>query len=168
MVLLVSRAAINQEVIAWVGQQIGFELHAAVSLEEASRWLRGSVCLVTVVDSGWLETDPEAVDHLLCENPALVPVFPNLAVCGPERLVCEIKAALRRGEKERQRAVDCARREFSTHLKNSITAILLNCDLALQIPQLSDDAGKKLLLLHDLATKMRDQLEVQLGQAASA
>src|SRR5258706_2572709 len=153
MVLLVSRAAINQEVIAWVGQQIGFELHAAVSLEEASRWLRGSVCLVTVVDSGWLETDPEAVDHLLCENPALVPVFPNLAVCGPERLVCEIKAALRRGGEERQPAVDCARPEVSTPLQNSITAILLNFDLAPQISQLSHDPRKKMLPLHHLATQ---------------
>jgi hypothetical protein len=46
--------------------------------------------------------------------------------------------------------------------------MLLNCDLALQIPDLPDEAGKKLLLLHDLATKMRDQLEAQIGQAASA
>jgi hypothetical protein len=104
----------------------------------------------------------------LSENLALVPVFPNLAVCGPERLVCEIKAALRRGEKERQRAEDCARREFSIHLKNSLTAMLLNCDLAQQIPELPEEASKRLLLLRHLATKMRDQLEVQVGQAASA
>jgi hypothetical protein len=46
--------------------------------------------------------------------------------------------------------------------------MLLNCDLAQQIPELPDEASKKLLLLRHLATKMRDQLEVQVGQAASA
>jgi hypothetical protein len=143
-------------------------LHVTASLEDASHWLRSASCPVGVVDAGWLETDPKGVDRLLSENPALVPVFPNLAVCGTEHLVCEIKAALRRGEKERQRATDCARREFSIHLKNSLTAMLLDCDLALQIRDLPDEAAKKLLLLHDLATKMRDQLEVQIGQAASA
>jgi hypothetical protein len=168
MILLVSRASVSPEVVAWVSHEIGIGLHVSASLEEGSRWLRGANCAVAVVDAGWLETDPSAVDHLLSENPALLPVFPNLAVCGPERLACEIKAALRRGGRERQRASDCARRELWIHLKNSLTAMLLNCDLALQIPELPDEAAKKLLLLHDLATKMRDQLEVQGGQAASA
>jgi len=168
MILLVSRSALSPEVPAWVSQQTGIELRLTASLEEASRWLRGAVCAVGVIDAGWLETDPKAVDDLLSENPALLPVFPNLAVCGPERLVCEIKAALRRADKERQRATDSARREFSIHLKNSLTAILLNSDLALQIPDLPDEAAKKLLLLHDLATKMWDQLGVRVGQAASA
>ena len=168
MILLVSRVALGQEVGAWVSQQTGIALHSAETLEEASQWLRATVCPVAVIDAGFLETDLKAVDHLLGENPALVPVFPNLAVCGPERLVCEIKAALRRSEKERQRAEDYARREFSIHLKNSLTAMLLNCDLAQQIPGLPDEASKKLLLLRQLASKMRDQLEVQVGQAASA
>jgi len=168
MILLVSRVALSQEVAAWVSQQTGIALHSAATLEEASHWLRATACPVAVIDAGFLETDLKTVDRLLRENPALVPVFPNLAVCGPERLVCEIKAALRRGEKERQRAEDYARREFSIHLKNSLTAMLLNCDLAQQIPGLPDEASKKLLLLHHLATKMRDQLEVQVGQAASA
>jgi hypothetical protein len=150
MILLVSRAAasqprsqpINQKDVAWVSRETGIDLQVVTSLEDASRYARGASCPVAVVDAGWLETDPKGVDHLLAENPALVPVFPNLAVCGPERLVCEIKAALRRSEKERQRAADCARRELSVHLKNSLTAMLLHCDLALQIPDLPDEAAK--------------------------
>jgi hypothetical protein len=168
MILLVSRVALGQELAAWVSQQTGIALHSAATLEEASQWLHTAACPVAVIDAGFLETDLKAVDHLLSENPALVPVFPNLAVCGPERLVCEIKAALRRGEKERQRADDCARREFSVHLKNSLTAVLLNCDFAQQVPELPVEASEKLLLLHSLASKMRDQLEGQVGQAASA
>lgn len=172
MILLVCRAAQSQaitpEVVAALSRESGIDLHVVHSLEDASRWLRGSAGRVAVVDSGWLETDPKGVESLLAENPSLLPVFPNLAVCGPERLACEIKAALRRGENESRRATDSARREFSIPLKNSLTAMLLNCDLALQIPDLPDEAAKKLLLLHDLATKMRDELELQMSQATSA
>jgi len=49
-----------------------------------------------------------------------------------------------------------------------VTALLLNCDLALQLPNLPTEAGRRINLLHDLAAKMRDQLEVEVGQAASA
>ncbi len=168
MILFVSRTALSQEVTAWVSQETGIELQAVASLEQASRLLRGVSCRVAVVDVGLLETDPKGVDQLLSQNPAALPIFPNLAVCGPERLVCEIKAALRRGEKEGQRAADCARCEFRSSLKDSVTALLLNCDLALQIPDLPIAAGNRILLLHDLATKMRDLLEIDIGQAASA
>lgn len=168
MILFVSRAAISREDTAWVSQQTGIELCVAASLDEAFQMLHGARCRVVVVDAGLVEIDPKGVDQLLFENPAALPIFPNLAVCGPERLVCEIKAALRRGEKESQRAADCARREFRSDLKDSVTALLLNCDLTLQLPSLTIEIGRKINLLHDLATKMRDQLEIDLQQAVSA
>jgi hypothetical protein len=168
MILFVSRAVVSQEVTAWVHQETGIDLHVAASFEQASQLLRAAAYRVVVVDAGWLETDPKGVDQLLSQSPAALPIFPNLAVCGPERLVCEIKAALRRAEKEGHRAADCARREFRSSLKDSVTALLLNCDLALELPDLPNEAGRRILLLHDLATKMRNLLEIEMGQAASA
>ncbi len=168
MILFVSRAAVSREDTAWVSQETGMELRVAASLEEAFQVLQGVTCRVAVVDAGLVETEPKSVDQLLFENPAALPIFPNLAVCGPDRLVCEIKAALRRGEKESQRAADCARREFRSDLKDSVTALLLNCDLTLQLPSVPTEIARKIHLLHDLATKMRDQLEIDLRQAASA
>jgi hypothetical protein len=168
MILFVSRAAVSMEDTAWVSQETGMELRVAASPEEAFQMLRGAKCRVAVVDAGLVETDLQSIDQLLFENPATLPIFPNLAVCGPERLVCEIKAALRRGEKESQRAADRARQEFRSDLKDSVTALLLNCDLTLQLPSLPMEIARKINLLHDLATKMRDQLEIDLRQAASA
>jgi hypothetical protein len=148
--------------------EVALRLRVAASLEEASRMLHGKTCGVGVMDAGLVETDPKGVDHLLFEYPAALPNFPKLAVCSPERLVCEIKAALRRGKKEKQRATDCARQEFRSNLKDSVTALLLNCDLTLQLPDLPSEIGKKINLLRDLAARMRDQLEVDLREAASA
>jgi hypothetical protein len=86
MILLVSRAPISQKDVDWVSQETGIELHLVACLEDASHRMRGASCPVAVMDAGWLETDPKGVESLLAKNPALVPVFPNLAVCGPERL----------------------------------------------------------------------------------
>ena len=159
---------VSQETVAWIGLEAGMEMRLSSSLEEAAGWMRSTPYRIAVIDASLLETEGKAVDQLMRENPALVATFPNLAVSGPERLVQEIKAALRRNAKERQRAGDCARRELAIHLRNSLTAMLLNCDLALQAAGLPEEAAKKLLLLHDLATQMRDQLEIQVGHAASA
>src|SRR5882762_1827721 len=72
---------------------------------------------------------PKGVEPTFWQRLQPWPVFPqsscNLAVCRPDSLVCEVSAALRRGEKQRLRASDCARDEFSIHLKNSQTATLL-------------------------------------------
>jgi len=168
MILLVSRAAVSQGVIDGVVRETGMELRQANAVPDATVVLGDSPCRVAVVDSGLLETNPKAIDRLLYEVPSAVPIFPNLAVCGQERLVSEIKAALRRGEKESQRAHDHARRELRSSLKDSVTAFLLTCDLALQVPDLPNEAGRRILLLHDLAMKMRDLLEIEVGQAASA
>jgi hypothetical protein len=168
MILLVSRVAVSQDDTARLSQETGMELRAAESVEQAFQIVRGTVCQVAVVDAGFVETDPKGVDALLFESVSAVPIFPNLAVCGLERLAAEIKAALRRGEKERLRAGDCARTEFRSDLKDTVTALLLNCDLAFQIPELSPEAAKKIYLLHELASKMRDQLESDVQQAASA
>ncbi len=168
MILLVSRVAVSRDDTARLSLETGMEVRAAGSVEEAHDVLRGAPCRVAVVDAGFVETNPKGVDELLFECALAVPVFPNLAVCGPERLAAEIKAALRRDEKEKQRAGDCARNEFRSNLKDTVTALLLNCDLASQIPDLPSEAAKKLRLLHELASKMRDQLEADVRQAASA
>jgi hypothetical protein len=168
MILIVSRAELSREDTVRLTQETGMEVRGTGSVEQAFEVLRGVVCRVAVIDAGFLETNPKGVDALLFESIPAVPIFPNLAVCGPERLVAEIKAALRRGEKEKQRADDCARNEFRSAMKDSVTAILLNCDLASQIPGLPPEAAQKLALLHQLAGKMRDQLEADVRQAASA
>lgn len=168
MILLVSRVAVSRDDTLRLSQETGMEIRSAESVEQAFQILRGTVCRVAVVDAGFLEINAQGVDALLFETSSAVPIFPNLAVCGSERLAAEIKAALRRGDKERQKASDWVRGEFRSDLKDTVTALLLNCDLAFQIPNLPPEATRKLRLLHDLAGKMRDQLETEVGQAASA
>ena len=168
MIMLVSRVAVSRDDTLRLSQETGMEIRTAESVEQAFQVLRGAICRVVVVDAGFVETNPKGVDALLFESTSAVPIFPNLAVCGSERLAAEIKAALRRGDKERQKASDWVRSEFRSDLKDTVTALLLNCDLAFQIPDLPPEAAKKLRLLHELAGKMRDQLETDVRHAASA
>ena len=168
MILLVGRAPVSPEELAWVSRETGMELYQALTLQEASERLRGAPCRIVVLDSGLLETEAKGIDRLLAEIPSTPPIFPNLAICGPERLVCEIKAALRRSALESERAHEQARTELRSHLKDCVTAFLLTCDLALQASDLPNQVGQRILLLHDLATKMRELLGIEIGQATSA
>ena len=167
MILFVGRAPVSPEELTWVSLETGMELYQAATLQEASERLRGAPCRTAVLDSGLLETDPKGVDRVLAEIPS-TPIFPNLAICGPERLVCEIKAALRRSSQESQRAHEHARTELRSDLEDCVTTFLLTCELALQVPDLPNQVGQRILLLHNLATTMRALLGIEIGQATSA
>jgi hypothetical protein len=43
-------------------------------------------------------------------------------------------------------------------LKESVTAILLSCDLVLSAKEVPSPAADKIQLIHDLATQMRSKL----------
>jgi hypothetical protein len=168
MILLLSRLLLRQEQVTWIARETRMEVRQSGSAEKSLAHLGESNCRVVVVDSGILETESKAVDRLLGELPWAVPIFPNLAVCGAERLADEIRFALRRCEKENQRACESARRELRCSFSDSVTAFLLTCDLALQESGLPFALGQKILRLHELASKMRDQLEIEVGRGASA
>jgi hypothetical protein len=72
--------------------------------------------------------------------------------------VCEVKAALRRREEESQRAEQAARAEFARHLRDSVTAFLLQCELALQGTVPREEVDAKIRLLQGLALQMRERL----------
>jgi hypothetical protein len=47
-----------------------------------------------------------------------------------------------------------------SELKESVTALLLSCDLALAIPGVPTPAAEKLRAMHDLACQIRQRLGV--------
>jgi hypothetical protein len=45
-----------------------------------------------------------------------------------------------------------------SELKESVTALLLSCDLALSVPGIPSPAADKLQVMHDLACQIRERL----------
>jgi hypothetical protein len=70
-------------------------------------------------------------------------------------VVREVKTALRRREREEQVARQAAERALSNELKESVTAMLLSCELALQVPGVPPAASERIKTVHKLARGLR-------------
>jgi hypothetical protein len=83
----------------------------------------------------------------------------NLAISGCDRVVREIQSALRRHEKEAAVARTVAKQMLHNELKGAVTALLLSCELALEVPNLPQEAQAKMRAVHDVALELRLRLE---------
>src|SRR5271155_4767444 len=72
-----------------------------------------------------------------------VPVYSNFAIHGIERVSRELRSALHRRNRELQAARREAEQTLRSELKDTITALLLSCELALDVPNLPLFAGDK-------------------------
>jgi hypothetical protein len=88
-----------------------------------------------------------------------VPVHVNFAINGMDRFARELRAALLRNKRQillvRQEVQQALRNE----LKGTITARLLSCQMALQVPDLQSEANNRRRSVHELAREIRLKLE---------
>jgi len=82
----------------------------------------------------------------------------NLAISGMERLVREVRAALHRRQREEVRARYAAIGRLHSELNDTVTALLLSSELALEASGLPPAASEKLQSVHELVEKLRRQL----------
>jgi hypothetical protein len=130
------------------------------SARRASKLVRGGEYSALVIDQYLAECDPDGTEVLLQHAGTAVPVYVNLAISGSERVVRELKQTLRRSQKERQAARREAELALRNDLKDSLTALLLSCELALAVPQLPATAQAKIRAACDLAKDIRSRLGV--------
>ena len=76
-------------------------------------------------------------------------------------MVRELRGTLRRQEKEIQRAREGAEEDLRSDLREPLTAMLLECDLALSQPNISPALKDKLRSIHELARSMQDRLHTE-------
>jgi hypothetical protein len=105
-----------------------------------------------------LDAEPEGLDTILKHIGTAVPVFANFAISGIERVSRELRSALQRHKRElqfaRQEAQQALRREFN----DTITALMLSCEMALNVPNLPLLAEIKMRAVDALAKEMRAKL----------
>jgi hypothetical protein len=76
-----------------------------------------------------------------------------------ERVAREFRAALHR----HQKAVELVRQQVQQALRNdlkgTVTALLLSCEMALQVPNLQSGVEARMRVVHQLANEMRIKLD---------
>jgi hypothetical protein len=159
MILLITSLAKAQDCAKALGETTSEPVHIAATLPEAVAQLEAHEFSAVVLDQLLLDAEPDDVETIFKHLGTAVPVHTNFATSGVERLSRELRSALHRRNREslmaRQQATQALRRE----LKDTITALLLSCEMALDVPNLPLFAETKMRAVDALAKEMCAKLE---------
>ncbi len=89
------------------------------------------------------------------------PVYVNFAVSGMNRMVREVRSALHRRRREEGAALRRVVEQLNSEMRESLTAVMLSCELAMSVPDVPRPAAEKIRVIDDLARAMRLRLEIR-------
>jgi hypothetical protein len=136
----------------------GEETQWVENLPMALARLREQVYSAVVFDQFLLENEPSESDQVLEHLGTAYPVYINFAVSGKQRLLREVRSALHRRRREEEQARLSVEQQIRSEMSESLTALLLSCELAMAVPQVPPPAAEKIRIIDDLARGMRARL----------
>ena len=160
MILLITSSAVGAQCAKSLYAATGQETHWAQSLQEAATRLREQTYSAAVIDQFLLETEPEESDQMIAHLGTAFPVYLNFAVTGMERLVREASSALHRRKREESAARRSVAEQMNSEMRETLTAMLLSCELAMSVPNVPGPAAEKIRAIDNLARELRLRLEV--------
>jgi hypothetical protein len=160
MILLITPSARGQECAATLRESTGYETHWAENLQLAVARLREQSYVAAIIDQFLVESEPNESDQLIEHLETAFPVYINFAISGMERLVREVRSALHRRKREELQARRSVEQQFRSEMCESLTAMLLSCELAMSVPNVPLPAAEKILAVDNLARDMRLRLGV--------
>ena len=159
MILLVTPSERAFECATALTESTGERVVVAENLAQATTLLRAECYLAVVLDQYVLEAEPYQAETMIEHIGTAIPVHLNLAISGVERLVREVRAAIRRRQRDEERARQAAVAKLRSELNSTVTALLLSSELGLETPGLPPAAAEKLGTVYQLVQKLRTQLE---------
>jgi hypothetical protein len=159
MLLVITPSAKARGCAQAIQQVTSEETHVAVTSSQALVRLRAQEYVAVLIDQAFLETEPVESDMVLEHIGTAVPVHVNFAINGTDRVTRELRAALRRHKKHSLLVRQEVQQALRNELKGTVTALLLSCEMALQVPNLQSEAETRMRAVHNLAQEMRSKLE---------
>src|ERR1700676_1487111 len=141
-----------------VAKHLGMEVEVADGRKAALAFLRQKEFAAVVVDETIAECDPVAADSIWERAGLAIPVQINFALSGTARLIREIRAALRRREREQMLARQAATAAIALELKSTVAGLLLQSELALARSDAGSPVAVRLRMVADLAGNLRSKL----------
>lgn len=159
MLLMITPSAKARGCVQAIQQVTSEETHVAATSSQALARLRAQEYVAVLIDQAFLETEPVESDIVLEHIGSAVPVHVNFAINGMDRVAREFRAALRRHQKASLLFRQEVQQGLRNELKGTVTALLLSCEMALQVPDLQSEAETRLRSVYQLAQEMRVKLE---------
>ncbi len=160
MILLITPSASGPRCIDSLHAATSQDIHWAHTLQEAAAHLREQTYSAAIIDQFLVETEPEESDQMIEHLGTAFPVYVNFGVTNVERLLREVRAALHRRRREEATARRAAAEQMHSEMGETLTAMLLSCELAMSVPNVPDLASEKIRIIDNLAREMRLRLEV--------
>jgi hypothetical protein len=158
MILLITPSARGQECAATLKDSTGKETHWAENLQQGTARLREQTYSTVVIDQFLIENEPSESDQMIEHLGTAFPVYLSFAVSGMERLLREVRSALHRRKREETQARRSVEQQIRSEMFESLTAMLLSCDLAMAVPGVPHPAAEKIRIIDNLARDMRLRL----------
>ena len=161
MILLITPSAKAETCAEAVRRATNEQVEIASNLRQATVQVRAQEYEAVVIDQFLVDAEPDESDLLVQHVEGGIPVYVNLAISGVERVVRELRAALSRRKKEVSVARKGAELALRSELKGDVTALLLSCEMALNVPDLPSAAAAKIRSVYDLAKEIRLKVGLQ-------
>jgi hypothetical protein len=158
MILVITPSQRAQECARALQEATAEVTQVATTLRQAATQLRSEEFSALVIDQSLLEAEPSESDLVLQHIGTAIPVYVNFAISGIERVTRELRAALCRRKREVLVARQAAEEALRSELKGTVTALLLSCEMALAVPDLSSTVQGKIRAIHELAREMRTRI----------
>lgn len=158
MILLVTSSSNGPSCADALKAATGLETHWAPGLREAATCLREQTYSIAVIDQFLLENEPVESDQMIEHLGTAFPVYVNFAVTGMERLVRDVRSSLHRRKREETAARRTVEDQMRSDMRETLTAMLLSCELAMSVPDVPDLAAEKIRAIDNLARELRLRL----------
>lgn len=165
MILLITPSAKAETCAEAVRRATNEQVEIASTLRQATVQVRAQEYEAVVIDQFLVDAEPDESDLLVQHVEGGIPVYVNFAISGVERVVRELRAALSRRKKEVLVARKVAELALRSELKGNVTALLLSCEMALNVPDLPSAAEAKIRSVYDLAKEIRLKVGLQQEHA---
>ena len=153
-----------------IAKQLEMEVEVAEGRKAALAMLRQREFAAVVLDETLAACDPAAAEAIWDRTGLAIPLQINFALSGAARLIREIRAALRRREREQALARRAAAAALESELKTTLAGLLLQSQLALSSSEAASPVAERLRVVASLAGDLRRQLsatvEARSGSAA--
>src|SRR5438270_10301763 len=160
MILLITSSSTGAQCADSLYAATGQQTQWAQTLHEGSTRLREQTYSAAVIDQFLLETEPEESDQMIEHLGTAFPVYVNFGVTGMERLVRDVRSALHRRKREEAVARRAVVEQMHSEMRETLTAMLLSCELAMSVPDVPFPAAEKIRTIDNLARELRLRLEV--------
>jgi hypothetical protein len=157
-VLMVTPLDGAEEMAAALAEKLGTAVDLASTRPAALRLLNRRSYAAVILDQMFAEADPEGAELIWKGAGLAVPIPVNFAVAGAGRVERETRAALARRHKETQLATAAATAALDAEIRNAVTGMLLESQLALSESAVPPEVANRLQTLAGIAGRLRDKL----------